>query len=89
MLSLSTRFKPSVPAPLPVFAVTVQVVPLPVTEVIEVPDRPATTSEKSPLSTPVTLSLKVTVHDAVAPLVGLALARTIDVAVGGVVSPGV
>jgi hypothetical protein len=43
-------------------------------------------SVKSPVSTPLTVSLKVTVQRTVAAEVGLASARTIDVTVGGVAS---
>jgi hypothetical protein len=68
-----------------VFAVTAQVVPLPVTEVIDALLTPLTwVSTKSPASTPVTLSLKVTVHATDLPAaVGSKLARLIDTTVGG------
>ncbi len=51
----------TVPSPVPLLTVTLYVVPLPVTLVIEVPATPEVVSEKSPASTPVTLSLNVTV----------------------------
>jgi hypothetical protein len=58
-------FRPSVPAPVPTFAVTVQLVPLTLTVVIAEPLRPVATRPKALASTPVTLRLKVTVHDTV------------------------
>jgi hypothetical protein len=72
----------------PVDAETVYAVPLPDTPVIAGvgPDSPEATSEKFDADTPVTLLLKVTVHWTSAALVGVALARLIDVTVGGVVS---
>ena len=56
-------FKPNVPAPVPTSAVTVQVVPLPVTEVMADPVRPLAAKPKTLASTPETLRLKVTFHD--------------------------
>jgi hypothetical protein len=49
----------------PTFAVTVQLVPLPLTVVIAEPLRPVATRPKALASTPVTLRLKVTLHDTV------------------------
>jgi len=85
IVSSSTRLSPSVPVPLPVLAVTVQVVPLPVTPVIEAPvTLPPGTNRKSAASTPVMLWSKVTVQSTeVFGLVGLTLARLIDKTVGG------
>ncbi|OIQ66091.1 hypothetical protein GALL_523440 [mine drainage metagenome] len=81
---LLTIFNPSVPLPLPVLAVTVQVVPLPVTPVMAgVPLNPPLTSAKLLLATPLTLALKVTVQDTLAALVGLVLAVLIDWTVTG------
>ena len=58
----------------------------PVTPVIEPPVTPEVTRVKSLASTPVTFSLNVTVYATLAALVGLALARAIEVAVGAAVS---
>ena len=67
----------------PVLAVTVQVVPLPVTVVIAgVPPSPVFTSEKSPESTPVTDSLNVTVQLTLEALDGSVLARLMVLTVG-------
>jgi hypothetical protein len=70
----------------PLFAVTVYVVPLPVTLVIEAPDGPVAESAKSVVSTPVTFSLKVTVHCTLPAFEGVAPTRLIEEAVGGTVS---
>ena len=51
------------PAPVPTSAVTVQLVPLPVTEVMAEPVRPLATRLKAVASTLLTLRLKVTFHD--------------------------
>ena len=67
-------------------AVTVYVVPDPVTDAMEVLARPDATREKSLVSTPVTDSLKTTVQLTVAAFVGEVAARLIDVTVGAVVS---
>ena len=58
-------FSPSVPTPVPTLAVTVQLVPLPVTEVMAEPLRPVGTSVKAAALTPATLRLNVTFHDTV------------------------
>ncbi len=58
------------PSPVPLLTVTAYVAPLPVTPVIEVPATPEVVSEKSPASTPVTLSLNVTVKWTAAAFVG-------------------
>jgi hypothetical protein len=71
---------------LPVETVTVRVAPVPVTDVIDAPDAPAPASAKSVESTPVTLSLKVTVHWTLAAFVGVVPARLIVETVGAVVS---
>jgi hypothetical protein len=72
-----------VTAPVPVFTVTVRVVPLPVTPITEVPDMPVVML-KSAESTPVTDSLKVTVKFTLAAFVGFpsAAERTMEVTVG-------
>ena len=81
------RLSCNVQSPVPVVAVTAQVVPLPETDVMAgSPPEPLRTSVKLCARTPVTASLKVTVHVTVAALVGEAAARTIDVTLGAVVS---
>ena len=85
--SLSTRFSPRVPDPVPVDAVTVKlalsVAAFGVTFVIAgVPPSPLLTSEKSLGSTPFTASLNVTVHCTEAAFVGDGPARLIEVTVG-------
>ena len=50
------------------------------------PLTPLAASVKSPVSTPVTLSLKVTVHCTLAALVGVLPTRLMEETVGGVVS---
>src|SRR5512137_2957432 len=60
-----------VPLPEPVLTVTVRVLPLPVTPVIEVPDTPDAFRLKLPLATPLTDSLKVTRNVMVEALVGV------------------
>ena len=57
--------KPKVPAPVPTFAVTTQLVPLPVTEVIDEPVKPLAAKLKAAAVTLVTLRLKVTFQDTV------------------------
>ena len=57
--------KPKVPAPVPTFAVTTQLVPLPVTVVIDEPVKPLATRLKAADVTLVTLRLNVTFHDTV------------------------
>jgi len=66
--------------------VTVQVVPEPVVDVMLVPARPVFASAKSAVSTPVTLSLNVTVHCTLAAFVGDAPTRAIETTVGTVLS---
>ena len=56
-------FKPSVPAPVPTSAVTVHVVPLPVTEVMAEPESPVAARLNAAEVTFETLRLNVTVHD--------------------------
>ena len=56
---------PRVPAPVPTLAVTTQLVPLPVTVVIDEPVKPLATRLNALASTPVTLRLNVTFHDTV------------------------
>src|SRR3989344_7109718 len=76
-----------VPEPVPVLAVTVLVMPLSAeTEVTEAPETPVVVREKSPVPTPVTDSLKVTVKSTELAAVGEGLARTIEETVGGVAS---
>ena len=58
-------FRPSVPLPVPTFAVTTQLVPLPVTEVIDEPVKPLAAKLKAAAVTLVTLRLNVTFHDTV------------------------
>ena len=71
--------------PEPVDAVTTKVVldPGVTPEIAGVPPRPLLVSAKSPAVTPVTLSLKVTVHVTVFALEAAAPARTIDATYGG------
>src|SRR4051794_17613120 len=79
----------SVPEPLPVDAVTVRVAPLPVTPVIAGgPARPVEASVKFAAAPPFIGSLKLTVQDRDAALVGVPEARVIVIApvVGAVVS---
>jgi hypothetical protein len=72
-----------------VVALTVHVVPLPVTLVTLTPVPPDTAGRASRLKfdavTPVTLLLNVTVHDTEAALVGLAAARLIETTFGAIV----
>ena len=84
MESLSTRFRPTVPLLLPVFTVTVYVLSLPLTPVIEAPLMPpVVASAKSAASTPVMFSLKLTVKWTVELGAGLsASARLIDATMG-------
>ncbi len=88
-----TSFSCNVPepagVPVPVEAVTVRVVALPVTAVIAgVPDRPLAASEKFPAPTPLTASANVTVQDTEVAFVGELPLRAIDTppVPGGVVS---
>lgn len=86
-LSWSVPAEPSDGVPDPSLAVTVHVDPDPETLLIDgVPVSPLWTSEKFPLATPATASLKLTVQETELALVGDGPARTIPVAVGGVVS---
>src|SRR5262245_11435751 len=78
-------FKPSVPLPEPVDAVTVRVVPDPGTLVIAgEPPSPAFANAKSVLSTPVTDSLNVTVQSTDAAFEGVEPTRTMELTVGAV-----
>ena len=82
-VSSSTKFRPSVPSPMPVFTVTTRVLPVSaLTPAIDAPVRPVTARAKSAVPTPVTGSLKVTWNWTVAALVGFGSRRTIDVTVG-------
>jgi hypothetical protein len=56
-------FKPSVPLPVPTLAVTVRLVPLPLTEVMAEPVSPVAARLNAEALTPVTLRLKLTLHD--------------------------
>src|SRR5215218_2702723 len=75
-----------VPLPAPVATVTVQVVPEPTVAVMLGPVSPVLARTKSVLSTPVTLSLKVTVHCTLVAFVGDAPTRLIDTTVGAALS---
>ena len=77
---------PSEPLPLPLFTVTVQVAPVPVTPLIEAPLTPVGTSAKSEAPTPVTGSEKVTVQSTDGAPVGDVLARLIETTVGASLS---
>jgi hypothetical protein len=75
------------PVPVPDDAVTEYTDPEPDTDLSFGPLMPLpTTRVKPPMTTPVTLSLKVTVHETVEAFVGLGPARLIDTTCGGVVS---
>jgi hypothetical protein len=80
-------FKPSVPAPVPTLAVTTQLVPLPVTVVMAEPVRPLATRLNALALTPVTLRLKVTLHETVVVMAvcAHAVAQVMAVTVDGVV----
>ncbi len=69
---------------MPVLAVTVQVLPPPVTALMNAPLNPPAIRVKAVASTPVTALSKVTVQETVPALVGLAPASTMDVTVGAV-----
>src|SRR5438045_2913720 len=87
IVSLSRAFKPRVPSPRPVDAVTVHVVPEPLTLVIAASDtEPPDTIAKSDASTPVTASLKVMVQETEDPVAGSAEARLTDTITGGALS---
>ena len=60
--------------------------PLPETPLIDAPETPVVVSARSPVSTPVTLSLNVTVNCTEAALAGFTPARMIELTTGGVVS---
>src|SRR5438132_1007357 len=85
-VSMGSRSRPPVPLPVSLPAATVQVVPLPVTELMDGPLRPVLTSEKSVESTPLTLSLNVMVQLRLEALEGDDETRLIDETVGAVVS---
>src|SRR5207244_1408713 len=74
------------PSPDPVLAVTVLVVPVPLSPVIDAPVGPVDASEKFDLATPVTASENVTVHDTLDALVGFAAALTMEITVGATFS---
>ncbi len=84
--SLSTRFSPSVPSPDPVDELTVYAVPEPVTPVRLAVASPTFASAKSPVSTPDTASLNVTVHETFGAFVGEVPTRVIDATEGFVAS---
>src|SRR3954464_10441281 len=84
--SLSVRLTPSVPEPVPVEAVTVQIAPLPVTLLMDAPATPVAASVKSFASTPLTCSENVTVQDTDAAFVGELPLRASEDTVGAVVS---
>ncbi|MBV6465971.1 MAG: hypothetical protein PGMFKBFP_01268 [Anaerolineales bacterium] len=75
-----------VPLPVPVLTVTVYAAPEPLTLVMDAPVTPLVVNSKSPASTPVTASEKVTVKSTLAALVGFVLARVMDITTGGVMS---
>src|SRR6185295_14358724 len=80
--SLSTRFKPSVPVPVPADAVTMNVAALPASATPVIagePPTPDTASAKSVASTLVTGSLNVTVQCTVDAAVGVGSSSVIDV----------
>jgi hypothetical protein len=82
-------FRPRLPLPPPVLAVTVHVVvgAVPETDVIVgEPVRPVFASVKFDAVTPLTGSLNVTVHETLEAFVGDEPTRLIDVTVGGVAS---
>src|SRR5690349_10392449 len=74
---------PIVPLPVPVFSTTVRVAPVPFTLAIEAPTRPVVCKVKSPASTPVTGSEKVTAYSTVAAPVVAGPVRVMLVTVGG------
>ncbi len=74
--------RPSVPLPVPTLAVTVQLVPLPVTVVIAAPVRPVAARLNAEALTPVTLRLKLTLHETVEVMVVCAQAEAQVMAVG-------
>ncbi len=79
---MSITFRRNVPLPVPVLTVTVRVAPDPLTVVMMgTPVIPVRVRLKSASSTPVTISENVTVNLTVAALVGLGLARVLDVTV--------
>src|SRR5439155_21103440 len=80
------RSRPSRPSPGPVVAVTVLVVPDPVTLLMDAPAAALPDSEKFDAPTPVTASENVTVHETLAAFVGFASATVIDDTVGGMLS---
>src|SRR5947207_1390226 len=86
MPEVSERSSSSSPSPGPVSAVTVHVVPDPLTPVIDAPATALPDSEKFVADTPVTGSEKVTVHETLAAFVGFGSAGVIDDTVGGMFS---
>ena len=92
ILSSSVTFRRIVPFPEPVLTVTVRVAPEPVTPVMDAPVTPMVVRKKSSkgalVFTPVTDLLKVTVKLTLAAPVGLELARSILITLGGGVVVG-
>jgi hypothetical protein len=80
------KLSPSVPLPVPVLAVTVYVVPVPITPLMAAPLIPDGTIAKSACVTPLTLLLKVTVNATDDVFVGLGCANTIELTLTGVLS---
>ena len=74
------------PEPEPVSALTVYMLPEPLTVRMEAPVTPVAVMAKSVVSTPVTDSVNVTVKSTLAVLVGSGFARTMEFAVGAVIS---
>ncbi len=70
-----------VPSPVPVLTETVQVVPEPVTELIEAPETPVVVKLKLLAVSPVIEAAKVTVKETLLALVGELAARTIELTV--------
>src|SRR2546427_12619585 len=82
MQSWSDTSRRIVPLPVPLFTVTVKVVPLPLIPVIEAPETPVVVSANSPATTSNTGSLKVTVKSTLLALVGFGSARVIERTLG-------
>jgi hypothetical protein len=80
------KLRRSCPSPVPVLAVTVLVIPLPVTPASAAPLGPVDARLKFACPTPVTFSEKRTVHVTVDALVGLATAVLMELTVGATFS---
>jgi hypothetical protein len=80
------RLRRSSPFPVPVLAVTIRVVPVPVSPVIAAPFGPVDVRLKFACPTPVTFSEKRTVQLTDDALVGLATAPTMELTVGATLS---